>query len=224
MKLMRMFSLPALLLAIAAPAMAQSAQAVQINQQTAWRPVGVYVAATGGALFDPQTAPAFGAEFGDRIHNNVVAYATFSYFEDLMDQTVSDQLVNVSQVLTSRTGRTWILEGRDRGIGFIAGAKYLFGNGSFRPYLGGGAGALGVHRTISDPRVGDVTEATFDEFNVGAATLTSNTVTRPMLEGAFGVDLDFGRTHAELGYRYRHAYHLPTPPFSQVVAAIGVNF
>jgi hypothetical protein len=225
MKLMRILSLPvvgtATVLALvftASPALAQSVQPVGL-------PVGVYVAATGGALLSPNTTGAFGAEFGDRIHPHVVAYATLTYFEDLMDSSVSDQLASASRTLTSVTGRSWNLQGRDRGVGFVAGGKYLITRGSVRPYVGGGLGALGLRRFVTDARAGDVTLATFNDLNIGDRALTDKTVVRPLGEAAFGVDFEFGRTHSELGYRYRHAFNLTnTPDFSQVVAAIGINW
>ena len=217
MKLAHFVTLSGLALAIASPALAQ--------QQPATAPVGIYVAATGGALLQPRTAAAFGVEFGDRIHRKVVTYAALSYFEDLMDTALTDQLAGVSRTLTARTARSWDLRGRDRGVGFVAGAKYVVGTGTVKPYVGGGAGALALRRTITDPRAGNVTAATFSEFNVGDASLTRNTVTRPLAEAAFGLDLDFGRTHVDLGYRYRRAFHLSqTPDFSQVVMGVGINF
>ena len=217
MKIMRTFGLPALVLAIASPALAQ--------QQPAPAPVGIYLAAQGGALVQPRTAAAFGVEFGEHVHRNVVTYAALSYFEDLMDTALTDQLAAVSRTLTARTARSWDLRGRDRGVGFVVGAKYVVGTGTAKPYLGGGVGALALHRTIIDPRAGDVTAATFSDFNVGDASLTAKTVTRPLTEASFGVDLDFGRTHVDLGYRYRRAFHLSqTPDFSQAVVGIGINF
>lgn len=223
MNLMRTFGLPAVVtgvvLAIASPARAQQ------PARPASTPVGIYLAAQGGALLQPRTAAAFGVEFGERIHRHVVTYAALSYFEDLMDTALTDQLATVSRTLTARTARSWDLRGRDRGVGLVVGAKYLVGTGTVKPYVGAGAGALALHRTITDSRAGDVTAATFTEFNVGDASLTTRTVTRPLTEASVGVDFDFGRTHVDVGYRYRRAFHLSlTPDFSQAVIGVGVNF
>ena len=189
------------------------------------RPVGIYVSAEAGALFQPQTAAAFGVQFGERIHRNVVAYATLSYFENVMGKDVTDSLPQLSQVLTARTGRTWDLQGRDRGVGFIAGAKYVMGQGTARPYIGGGGGAIAIHRWITDRVAGDVTSATFRDFGVGDSALTTGNLTRPLVEAAIGVDLEFGRTRVDLGYRFRRTFHLSqTPSFSQGSIGLGVNF
>ena len=95
-----------------------------------------------------------------------------------------------------------------------------------RPYLGGGAGIVNLRRTISDPQVGDVTSAVLTEFGIGESALTSNGVTRPLLEAAVGVAIAAGRaTYVDVGYRFRRAFRLSEPlDFGQFAAAIGVRF
>lgn len=216
MKLAHLVTLSGLVLAIASPALAQ---------QPASAPVGISLTVQGGALVQPRTAAAFGVEFGERIHPNLVTYATLSYFEDVMSTQLTDQLAALSQTLTTKTGRAWDLHGRDRGVGFVAGAKYMVGTGTMKPYFGGGAGALAIHRQIIDPRAGDVTAATYKEFLIGDPALTTVTRTRPLAEATVGVNLDFGRTHVDVGYRYRRAFHLSQKAdFSQAVVGVGVNF
>jgi len=205
------------LLAAVSPALAQ--------QPAPQEPVGIYVSAEAGALFQPQTAAAFGVQFGDRIHPDVIAYATLSYFENVMSKDVTDNLAQVSQVVTVRTGRNWDLQGRDRGVGFIAGVKYLMGGGTTRPYVGGGAGILAIRRSIRDRLAGDVTGATLRDFDVGDFVLTTGNITRPLAEAAVGVDVEFGRTHVDVGYRFRRAFHLSQAPnISQGSVGIGINF
>lgn len=196
-----------------------------LAQQPASPPVGIYVSAEAGALFQPHKAAVLGVQFGEQIHRSVIAYATLSYFENVMSKNISDSLPQLSQLLTARTGRTWDLRGRDRGVGFIAGAKYMVGRGSTRPYIGGGAGAIAIHRWITDPLAGDVTAAAFRDFGVGDSTLTAGNLTRPLVEATAGIDLEFGRAHVDLGYRVRRAFQLSqTPSFSQGSVGIGVNF
>jgi hypothetical protein len=189
-------------------------------------PVGIYVSAEAGALFQPQTSAAFGVQFGERIHRNVIGYATMSYFENVMSKDLTDSLPQLSQLLTARTGRPWDLHGRDRGVGFVAGAKYMVGQGTKRPYIGGGAGAIGIRRRITDRLAGDVTSATYREFGVGDSALTTTgNLARPLVEATLGVDLEFGRTRVDLGYRFRRVFHLvDAPSFSQGSVGIGVNF
>ena len=219
MKLSHVVTLPGLALAIASPALAQQ------PAQPASAPVGIYFQAQGGVLLDPRTGPAFGIEFGERVHRNVVAFATISYFDDIMDQALVDDLARLSRNLTSSTGRVFSLQGRDRGVGFVAGAKYVVGSGTVKPYVGGGVGALAIRRRITDSRVGDVTAATLTEFGIGDLSLTTDQATRPLAEAVVGVDFDFGRTQLNIGYRYHRAFRLAQPPdFSQAVIGLGVNF
>jgi hypothetical protein len=173
----------------------------------------------------PQASAAFGVEFGQRVHRDVVAYATLSYFENLMSDDVDRDLSALSRVVTTRTGRAWDLQGRDRGVGLIVGAKYVAGIGFVRPYVGGGAGALAIRRRITDPRAGDVTTATFSDFGVGDPALTTNSLTRPLAEATAGVALEFGRARVDVGYRFRRSFHFnQTPDFSQAVVGVGINF
>jgi hypothetical protein len=168
---------------------------------------------------------ALGVEYGERLGRRAMAYASLSYLEDLMNPDIGDDLAQVSRTLTTRTGRTWNLQGSDRGIAFIFGAKATPIDGRVRPYIGGGVGALGLRRRITDRMVGDVTEATLAEFGIGDAQIAAEKITRPLGEAAFGVSVEVGRTHLDIGYRYRRVFHFEsTPNFSQLALGIGVNF
>ena len=204
-----------LVLALVSPTMAQQRQRA---------PIGVYVGALGGASFGPQTAASFGVEFGERIHENGQAYAVLSYFEDLMDSSLRGDLAQLGQLLTTTTGRTWDLQGRDRGVALIMGAKYVGGSAGVRPYVGGGAGALNLRRHVTERQVGDVTAAAFSEFGIGDSGLAEG-VTRPLVEATAGVGIEIGRAHLDVGYRYRRAFQLSRKvDFSQLAVGIGVNF
>ena len=101
--------------------------------------------------------------------------------------------------LATLTGDPWSFSGRDRGIGVVAGAKYVFGSGSIRPYVGGGIGILNLKRTVSEARIGDVTQAVLNDFDLGDAELvTVEGVNKPLVELAFGVRIGSGRTHFDL--------------------------
>ena len=63
----------------------------------------IYVSAATGATFGPQTAAVFAGELGERVHRNVQAYLTISYYENLMDAAVRDDLLVLSTGLTSVT-------------------------------------------------------------------------------------------------------------------------
>ncbi len=95
--------------------------------------------AIGGAVSRPPTAPVFGVEVAEHVVPHVQVYATFSYLENLMRETLRDDLDATATRLATLTGDSWSFSGRDRGIGLVAGAKYIFGDGSIRPYVGGGS-------------------------------------------------------------------------------------
>lgn len=212
---------PCMLVMTSAMAFAQQpADAPQVPRQR------IYVSAATGASFGPQTAAVFAAEFAERMHRNVQAYLTISYHENLMDSGIRDDLSLLSTGLTSATGIPWSLRGRDRGVALVAGAKYLIGESAVRPYVGGGAGIINVKRTISDARVGDVTSAVLTEFGIGESALTSEALTRPLVEASVGVAVAAGRaTYVDFGYRFRRAFHLSEPlDFGQFSAGIGVRF
>jgi hypothetical protein len=194
-------------------------------QQPPRTPGKIYVTAQGGAVFEPQTTGAIGFEVGENMHPKAQAYMNVSYFDNLMDPALTDELASLSASLSSATGRAWDLRGRDRGFGFIVGAKYLFGGGGVRPYLGGGAGALNIRRVISERQVGDVTAATLSVFGIGDAALTTESLTRPLVQLAAGVRLEGGRTHVDVGYRYNRPLQLSQGlTFSQLSVGVGVNF
>ena len=148
------------------------------------------IMAIGGAVSRPPTAPAFGVEIADHVAPHVQVYTTFSYFENLMRQTLRDDLDTTATRLATLTGDPWSFTGRDRGIGVVAGAKYVFGGGAIRPYVGGGFGVLNLKRTVLDGRIGDVTQAVLNDFDLGEADLvTVEGVNKPLVEvGAWRAD------------------------------------
>ena len=119
---------PALVLTAAAAVSAQ-----QASPAGAAVPQRGYVAAHVGAVSSPPTAAAFAVEYGDNINRNTQAYVALSYFENLMEQPLLDDLSTLGTDLTSLTGRRWELSGRDRGVALVTGGKYLFGDGAVRP-------------------------------------------------------------------------------------------
>ena len=209
-----------------------AAAAASAQQPTAPQPIDPgedgWVSAAGGATFGSQTqrAAVFAGEYGDDVTRNVQAYVTVSYFDNLMRQDLTDDLSLLSAALTATTGTTWDLHGRDRGVTLIVGGRYLFASqGLVRPYVGGGGGIINLKRTIADGRVGNVTSAVLNQFGVGDLSITTQTLTRPLLEGAVGVGFFGGPVYVDVGYRYKRAFHLnETFDFSQAVVGIGYRF
>jgi opacity protein-like surface antigen len=186
-----------------------------------------YVAASAGAISGPPAEPVFAVEYGENMHPNVQAYATLSYFENVMPDSLRNEVASLATSLTAFTGTRWALTGRDRAMSFSAGAKYLVGRGRIRPYVGAGAGIVNLKRTITEARLGDVTAAVFNDFNIGQAdvSLVSLGVTRPLGEATVGVGIVAGRTYVDVGYRYRRAFRLtPTLDFSQLTFGVGYKF
>jgi len=196
-------------------------------QQVATAPIERgYIAAQAGAISGP-AAPVFAVEYGDNMHRRAQAYLTLSYFENLMRQTMRDDVTTLGTSLSALTGTPWELNGRDRGVTLTTGAKYLFGNGNTRPYVGAGAGIISLRRTVTEARIGDVTAAVFNDFSVGDADLSLSTksLTRPLVEAGAGVGFLRGNTYFDIGYRYRRAFRLAsTVDFSQLTAGIGYSF
>jgi hypothetical protein len=203
-------------------AFAQGSQAPGAKAEPRW-----YVAAIGGAVSRPTTAPVFGVEVAEHVGRHAQAYVTFSYFENLRERSLRDALDARAAQLTTLTGDTWSLTGRDRGVAFVAGGKYVAGSGTFRPYVGAGIGAMNLRRTVVEGRLGDVTRAVFNDFELGDAELSLATegVSSPLVEATFGVGIGSGRTHVDIGYRYRRSFRMTAPlEFSQVVAGVGYRF
>jgi opacity protein-like surface antigen len=186
-----------------------------------------YLAAIGGAVSRPPTGPVFGVEIAENLTRHAQAYANFSYFDNLMDQSLRDGLDARAASLTKLTGDAWSFSGRDRGMSFVAGGRYVIGGGMIRPYVGGGAGIINLKREIVEARLGDVTQAVFNDYHLGEADLSLSTlgVTTSLVEAAFGVGIGSGHTHFDVGYRYRSAFGLTNKlDFSTVTAGIGYRF
>ena len=214
---------PALVLAFSTSALCQqpgSASAVSIPEQRG------YVAASVGVEFEPPTRPVLSVEYGENLHPDVQAYANFSYFENVMTRSLQDDLTATAQTVSSLIGRRVEFLGRDRGLVFSAGAKYLIPSSeAIRPYVGAGAGVLNIRRAIREPRLGDVTKAVLEDFGLGEVEFTGVSSTRPMAEAVLGIGVVAGQTYIDVGYRYRRAFHMNERfELSQFSAGIGLKF
>jgi opacity protein-like surface antigen len=153
------------------------------------------------------------------------AYVSLSYFDNLMREQTRTDLAAVGASLTSITGTTWQLSGRDRGIAATGGAKYVAPLGVFRPYAGGGGGLINIRRTITDARAGDVKQAVFNDFLVGDAELVGiESSTKPIGEIVAGVGLIFKHTYVDASYRYRKVFRVGDLDFSQFGVGVGYKF
>ena len=138
-----------------------------------------YLIGHGGVTAAPAGAE-FAVEYGEHITRNVQAYVTLSYFENLMNDTLRDDLTTLGASLAILTGKPWALDARDRGVSLVGGGKYLFGNGNIRPYVGGGAGIISLRRTVIEARLGDIRNAVFNDFEVGDGDLSLVVMTTPL--------------------------------------------
>lgn len=216
---------PAFALAVATSAMAQqvgprSGVASGPDQRG-------YIAALAGAVSGPPAEPVFAVEYGESLHPDVQAYATLSYFDNVMPRSLRNDVLALATELSGLTDVPWSLTGRDRAVTFAAGGKYLIGHRRVRPYVGAGAGIINLKRTITEARIGDVTTAVFNDFDIGQIDLSLEAagVTRPLGEVAVGVGIVAGRTYVDVGYRYRRAFGLATTlDLSQFTAGVGYSF
>ena len=184
-----------------------------------------YVSALAGAVSGPPSEAAFTVEYAENMRIDVQAYVAVSYFDNLMRQETRADLAAVGATLTSLTGTTWRLSGRDRGVSGTAGAKYVAPLGIFRPYVGGGGGVINIKRTIRDARAGDVKQAVFNDFLVGDQALVGiDSSNQPIGEVLAGVGLIFGHTYVDAAYRFRKVFLINNLDFSQFSAGIGYKF
>jgi len=186
-----------------------------------------YMTASAGASFSDTRATTFGIEIGERINSRVQAYAAFNYFDDLFNNQAASDLTVLSSYLTGVTGETWLLQGRDRGLAFSGGARYLLSRGpSFRPYVGGGPGVLNLRRTITDARRGTVTDPVLVVFGAldGYIVPEKESSFRATAEFIAGVGIAAGRTYVDVGYRLRKVFRVEAFTFSQFTVGVGMRF
>ena len=182
-------------------------------------------ASTGMASFGSNTV-TFAVEYGEKVTRNSQAYANFSYFNNVMTDKVRDNLAAAAAGITAITGESRSFSGRDRGMAFTAGGKYQPGR-RVRPYIGAGAGAFNVERTITDGSLGDVSLGFAEQpwFWGGAVPAGSTSATKPLAEAVAGIGFVTRNMYIEVGYRYRHLFHTATDiNLSQVAVGIGAKW
>jgi hypothetical protein len=204
-------------------------------QETQGEPPRHYFTGLGGAAFDlefEQPSFTFAVEYGERLHRDVQAYANLSYIENLMSDRMDANLVAAGATLTALDGVLWEFAGRDRGLAFTVGGKFLMPiNSRLRPYVGAGFGLLNLKRRITERDLGDVTDEYFllgdlgvpsENLNDGRMRFGESAVTKPLGEVMLGVGGALGRAYVDVAYRYRHGFHSFEPvKFSQVTFGIG---
>jgi opacity protein-like surface antigen len=186
-----------------------------------------YMTAAMGASFSDTRAATFGVEIAETLHPRVQAYAAFNYFDNLFNDQASSDLVDLASYLTRITGDPWQFSGRDRGLSFSGGAKYLLSQGpTFRPYVGGGPGVLNLQRTITERTLGDVSDPVLVVFGApdGFIEASEQSTFRAMAEFVAGVGMAHGRTYVDVGYRYRKVFHVESFSFSQFTVGVGMRF
>ena len=186
-----------------------------------------YMTGAMGASFSDARGATFGVEIAETLHPRVQAYAAFNYFDNLFNDQATSDLADLASYLTRITGDPWEFSGRDRGIAFSGGAKYLLSQGStFRPYVGGGPGVLNLQRTITERTLGDVSDPVLVVFGApdGFIDASKESTFRATAEFIAGVGIASGRTYVDVGYRYRKVFHVESFTFSQFTVGVGMRF
>ena len=210
-------------LVAASPALGQgSAETDRLHDA----PLRRYVSAVAGAIsVGSETSPTIAAEFGESVTRNSQAYATLSYFDNVMTDQMRDNLAAAAENVRMVTGLSRSFTGRDEAVAFTAGGKYVFGT-RVRPYLGAGAGIIHIERTIGEISLGDVTRA-FEQtgFGDGIVSAGLTEATKPLGEVVAGIGFVTRNAYFDIGYRYRRAFHVATDlNFSQVSFGIGAKW
>jgi hypothetical protein len=190
-------------------------------------PLRRYVAAIGGAAtVGSETVPTLAGEYGESITRNSQAYMNLSYFDNVMTDDMRDNLVAAADAIKLITGTTRTFSGRDRGLAFTFGGKYVGGT-RVRPYVGAGAGGIRIDRTIMESTLGDVTLAFAQQTGLGDGVVNAGETkaTKPLVEALGGVGFVTRNAYIDIGYRYRRAFHSATTlDFSQVTIGIGAKW
>ena len=214
--------LPVLAAVFASPVLGQQ------RTDTASRPTGRgYVTGIGGLSIDPE-APTIAVEYGESLGRRVQAYANFSYFDDVMQDTSHDYLDELGDLMTITTGLPWQFDGRDRAFAFSAGAKYLVqAGGTVYPYVGGGMGLINLKRTVTERSFGEVTAPFLAQFREAEGVFSSGelSTTKPLGELSVGAAIVAGQTYVDIGYRLRRVFHSPESlTFGQFCIGVGMKF
>jgi hypothetical protein len=186
-----------------------------------------YMTGAAGASFSDQRAATFSVEIGESINRRVQAYAAFTYFDDLFNDQAASDLVDLADFLTSISGDPWEFRGRDRGLAFSGGVRYLLSPGpSVRPYVGAGPGILNIRRTITERTLGNVSDPVLVVFGAPDGFIDASELStfRPFAEFVAGVGIASGRTYVDVGYRFRKVFRVDSFTFSQFTVGVGMRF
>ena len=185
-----------------------------------------YVSGSFGVASIGSDTVTVAAEYGEKVTRNSQAYANVSYFDNVMTDRMRDNLAAAAASIKAITGVSRSFSGRDRGLAFTAGGKYQPGT-RVRPYIGVGGGAFNIERTITEATLGDVSLefAQQTAYGDGVVTGGSTNVTKPLAEVVAGIGFVTRNMYIDVGYRYRHVFHVATDiDLSQVAVGIGAKW
>jgi hypothetical protein len=219
MKCLHALSFVPVVLALASPALGQDAPSAPTTPRS-------YLIAVGGSSFDQNfdnPSVVVGGEYGERVHRDVFAYATLVYIENVMSSELRDYLE------TGSTPFGEVVSGRDRGLAFTMGAKFMLPTSrNIRPYFGAGFGFLNIKRKLSTPLLGDITDIFPVLTNVNDGIIEPGEVStnKPLGELTVGINGAFSRrAFFDVRYRYGRVFQTEVNiDFSQITGGIGVTF
>jgi hypothetical protein len=150
-----------------------------------------------------------------------------------MSDRMRQNLVTAGQTLTALDGVLWQFDGKDRGLAFTVGGKFLAPIRSrVRPYVGGGIGLLNLKRRITERDFGEMTEdfallgdvgVPVQYLNDGVMKAGATSATKPLAEIIVGAGGAIGRAYLDVSYRYRKAFHsFEDIDFGQVTVGLGM--
>jgi opacity protein-like surface antigen len=210
---------PVMLAVLATPALAQD---IRPETETPER----VLTGNGGPTFSHDFGDVSGGvaiEYDERVSRDVTAYANFSWLSNLMSEKMRQNLDLASAMLGSE------FTGRDRGMTFTMGAKYLLPTQRrVRPYFGGGVGVANLKRTITEATFGDVSESFFfmTGLNDGVMDAGKSSTTNPLAEAMVGVAAAFkNRAYFDIKYKYGHIFQtIENVDYSQFSFGVGMTF
>jgi len=185
-----------------------------------------YVSVAAGAITNSPVQAVFFGEYAENVGRHAQAYVNLSYMDNMIPTTTRDAIDAAAVRYGALLGSTATFTSRDRGVSVTGGGKYIANSrGAVQPYIGGGAGVVSIKRTITDNRLGDVTQAVLTDFGAGTISLAGpDSATQPIGEIVGGVGFVSSHTIVDVGYKYRRVFGLDQYDFSQLTAGIGYKW
>jgi hypothetical protein len=201
------------------------AQASAVTQQPAGSDTPrFYIGGVGGVTLGNVTSSTYGGEFGMRFGSSLEFFAEGGRMTDVTSSDTETAAAAIGGFLNTlgKGTATWtVTSPTNYGA---AGIRYLFGSGSFEPYVAVTLGVANVERKTTYALNGSDVTGSLESLGVKLGEDLAGKTNNFLLTAGGGVRMPLGAVMVDIGVRYGRIFTDPGTDTFRLYAGAGFRF